>query len=63
FLQIPKAFDRFTNIENIRSIKLLNSIMEKEGTLKERDKLKGAFRSVNVYSILRKEYILKKAYR
>jgi len=55
--------EAFSNIENIRSIKLLNSIMQKEGTLKERDKLKGIFCSVNIYSILRKEYILKKSYR
>ncbi|NGX33038.1 MAG: hypothetical protein K1060chlam4_01099, partial [Candidatus Anoxychlamydiales bacterium] len=36
---------------------------QKEGVLKERDKVKDRFCSFNIYSILRKEYILKKSLR
>lgn len=55
--------EAFSNIENYRSIRLLNTFMEKEGVLKERDKVKDRFCSFNIYSILRKEYILKKSFR
>lgn len=55
--------ESFSNIENFRSIRLLNTFMQKEGVLKERDKIKDRFCSLNIYSILRKEYILKKSLR
>ncbi|NGX34024.1 MAG: putative ribosomal N-acetyltransferase YdaF [Candidatus Anoxychlamydiales bacterium] len=55
--------ETFSNIENFRSIRLLNTFMQKEGILKEREKIKGRFCSLNIYSILRKEYILKKSFR
>lgn len=50
--------ESFCNIENIRSNRLLNTFMQKEGVLRERDKIKGRFVSSNVFSILRKDYIL-----
>ncbi|NGX52882.1 MAG: putative ribosomal N-acetyltransferase YdaF [Candidatus Anoxychlamydiales bacterium] len=55
--------EAFSNIENFRSSNLLNTFMQKEGVLKERDKVKDRFWSFNIYSILRKEYILKKSFR
>lgn len=55
--------EAFSNIENFRSSNLLNTFMQKEGVLKERDKVKDRFCSFNIYSILRKEYILKKSLR
>jgi len=53
--------ESFSNIENIRSIRLLNTYMQKEGVLRERDKTKGRFCSFNIFSVLRSEYILTKA--
>lgn len=55
--------EAFSNIENFRSSNLLNTFMQKEGVLNERDKVKDRFWSFNIYSILRKEYILKKSLR
>ncbi|KKL18150.1 hypothetical protein LCGC14_2478400 [marine sediment metagenome] len=55
--------EAFSNIENFRSSNLLKSFMQKEGVLKERDKVKDRFCSFNIYSILRKEYILNKSFR
>ncbi len=55
--------EAFSNIENFKSIRLLNTFMYKEGVLKEREKIKNVFCSLNIYSILRKEYILKKSFR
>ncbi|NGX50107.1 MAG: putative ribosomal N-acetyltransferase YdaF [Candidatus Anoxychlamydiales bacterium] len=55
--------EAFSNIENFRSSNLLKTFMQKEGLLKERDKVKDRFWSFNIYSILRKEYILKKSFR
>lgn len=55
--------EAFSNIENIRTIRLLKTYMQKEGTLKDREKRKGRFCTFNIYSILRKEYILKKSFR
>ncbi len=46
------------NIENIRSIRLLSTFMQKEGILRERDKVKGRFCTYDMFSILRREYIL-----
>ena len=55
--------EAFSNIENFRSSNLLKTFMQKEGVLKERDKVKDRFWSFNIYSILRKEYILNKSFR
>ena len=55
--------EAFSNIENFRSSNLLKTFMQKEGVLNERDKVKDRFWSFNIYSILRKEYILKKSLR
>lgn len=55
--------EAFCNIENLRSARLLNTFMQKEGSLKQRDKIKDRFCSFNIYSVLRKEYILKKSIR
>jgi len=55
--------EAFSNIENFRSSNLLNTFMQKEGVLKERDKIKDRFCSFNIYSLLRKEFILKKSLR
>lgn len=55
--------EAFSNIENVRAIHLLKTFMQKEGVLKEREKVKDRFCSLNIYSILRKEYILKKSFR
>lgn len=46
------------NIENIRSIRLLTTFMQKEGVLRERTKKKGFFETSNIFAILRKDYIL-----
>jgi RimJ/RimL family protein N-acetyltransferase len=55
--------EAFCDIENIKSIKLLKSFMQFEGILREREKKENRFSSVNVFSILRKDYILKRSFR
>ena len=49
--------EAFSNIENFRSTSLLNTFMQKEGVLKERDKVKDRFCSFNIYSIDRKSVV------
>lgn len=46
------------NIENIRSIRLLTTFMQKEGVLRERDKSKDRFVTSEMFSVLRKDFIL-----
>ena len=48
------------DIENVRSIKLLKDIMQKEGMLRECEKKNGKYINMNLYSILKREYILRK---
>jgi len=53
--------ESFSNIENIRSIRLLKTFMQKEGILREREQRKGRFCTFSIFSVLRREYILTKS--
>ncbi|MBN2479150.1 MAG: GNAT family N-acetyltransferase [Parachlamydiales bacterium] len=52
--------EAFCDIENFRGNKLLKTFMQKEGLLREVEKKDSRFINMHIYSILKKEFLLKK---